>query len=57
MVGDSYNIGSNNEKSNIEIVQTICKILDSKLPRKSGKTYEELIDYIDDRPGHDFNMH
>tara|TARA_Y100001936_G_C16087855_1_gene683207 strand:- start:2961 stop:3977 length:1017 start_codon:yes stop_codon:yes gene_type:complete len=54
VVGDSYNIGSNNEKSNIEIVQTICKILDSKLPRKSGKTYKDLIDFVDDRPGHDF---
>ena len=52
--GETYNIGGNNEKSNLEIVKTICRILDNKKPRKNNKLYEELIDFVDDRPGHDY---
>lgn len=53
-VGQTYNIGGNNEKQNIEIVQTICDILDNKvgfLP--SGDSRRSLIKFVKDRPGHD----
>ena len=53
-VGGTYNIGGNNEIKNIDIVRTICKIMDRLLPRDSGNSYEELITYVADRPGHDF---
>ncbi len=51
-VGRTYNIGGNNEFSNLELVNTICSILDRLKPRKKG-TYEELIKFVQDRPGHD----
>lgn len=50
-VGSSYNIGGENELRNIDIVKKICKILDKLLPRESK--YEELIMFVNDRPGHD----
>tara|TARA_Y100001935_G_scaffold70757_1_gene59138 strand:+ start:1595 stop:2611 length:1017 start_codon:yes stop_codon:yes gene_type:complete len=50
----TYNIGANNEISNIEIVKRICSVLDNKIPRSDGMSYENLIKFIDDRPGHDF---
>jgi len=53
-LGETYNIGGNNEKSNLEIVKTICNILGNKKPRINGKLYEDLIDFVDDRPGHDY---
>jgi len=53
-IGQTYNIGGNNEIENIQIVHTICDILDNKIPRKSKKSYKELIKYVRDRPGHDF---
>ncbi len=52
--GNTYNIGGNNEKSNLEIVMTICEILNKKIPRKNGETYEDLVNFVEDRPGHDF---
>ena len=52
--GETYNVGGCNEKNNIEIVKTICNILDQKRPRKNGKKYEELITFVEDRAGHDF---
>ena len=51
--GDTYNIGGRNEKSNIEVVQLICKILDELSPSKNIKSYSELISFVKDRPGHD----
>lgn len=51
--GETYNIGGHNERNNITIVKTICAILDEKHPRKSGK-YEDLIEFVQDRAGHDF---
>jgi len=51
-VGDTYNIGGNNERSNLELVQTICRIMDGFKPRNSG-TYDDLISFVTDRPGHD----
>ena len=53
-VGDTYNIGGNNEIKNIEIVNIICNYLDEVKPRKSGKKYNDLITFVKDRPGHDF---
>lgn len=50
-IGETYNIGGHNEKQNIEVVQTICRILDTIVP-KSGN-YEDQITYVSDRPGHD----
>jgi len=52
-LGETYNIGGWNEKPNIEIVQTICRLLDSLRPRTDGKAYAEQITYVTDRPGHD----
>lgn len=52
--GETYNVGGHNERANITIVKTICAILDEKRPRKNGKKYEELITFVQDRPGHDF---
>lgn len=53
VIGETYNIGGHNEKQNIEVVITICRILDELQPRSSGQVYESLITYVKDRPGHD----
>ena len=50
--GETYNIGGDNERRNIDLVETICAIMDSVRPRASG-TYSELITFVTDRPGHD----
>tara|TARA_R110001592_G_scaffold85353_1_gene252164 strand:+ start:4997 stop:6082 length:1086 start_codon:yes stop_codon:yes gene_type:complete len=50
-VGETYNIGGHNEKKNLEVVQTICTILDLLVPKNS--LYAEQITYVADRPGHD----
>jgi dTDP-glucose 4,6-dehydratase len=52
-VGDVYNIGGNNEKTNLEVVNTICNLLDELQPRQDGKTYREQIQFVQDRLGHD----
>ncbi len=51
-VGRSYNIGGENERTNLELVQTLCGILDDLRPRASG-SYAEQITFVTDRPGHD----
>ena len=51
-VGDTYNIGGNNEWKNLDLILLLCKILDKKLNRVAG-TSEKLITYVKDRPGHD----
>jgi len=53
--GEVYNIGGHNEKQNIEVVKTICAILDELMPKRPNgiARYEELITYVTDRPGHD----
>lgn len=51
-LGRSYNIGGENERTNLDLVKTICGILDEKRPRDSG-TYADLITFVADRPGHD----
>ena len=52
--GETYNIGGSCEKNNIEVVSEICKILDSIKPKQDGSSYKEQIEFVKDRPGHDF---
>lgn len=52
-VGETYNIGGGSEKANIEIVCTLCDILDAEKPRAGGGSYREQIAFVGDRPGHD----
>lgn len=51
--GRTYNVGGNNEKQNIDVVKTLCTILDRLRPREDGKSYSSQIGYVADRPGHD----
>jgi dTDP-glucose 4,6-dehydratase len=51
-VGETYNVGGHNERTNLEVVRTICKTLDELKPRAEG-SYEDLIVFVSDRPGHD----
>ena len=52
-VGETYNVGGWNEKPNLDVVRTLCAILDELSPRVDGKSYAEQITYVTDRPGHD----
>lgn len=52
-IGETYNIGGHNEKQNIEVVKTICHILDELKPQANDQPYESLIKFVKDRPGHD----
>ena len=52
-IGETYNIGGWNEKANLEVVHTLCAILDELSPRADGQAYKEQITYVKDRPGHD----
>ena len=52
-VGETYNVGGLNEKPNLEIVHTVCALLDELKPRADGKPYKGQITYVSDRPGHD----
>lgn len=54
-IGETYNIGGHNEKANIEVVKTICALLEELVPNKPAgvEKYEHLITYVTDRPGHD----
>ncbi|MCE9542473.1 MAG: dTDP-glucose 4,6-dehydratase [Verrucomicrobia bacterium] len=52
-VGETYNVGGWNEKPNLDVVHTLCAILDELSPRADGKSYAEQITYVPDRPGHD----
>ena len=51
--GEAYNIGGWNEKPNLDIVHTVCALLDEFRPRADGKPYREQVSYVTDRPGHD----
>ena len=53
-IGRSYNVGGNEERKNIDVVQTVCRILDRLSPASGGEQYEKQITYVTDRPGHDF---
>ena len=52
-LGEVYNIGGWNEKANLDIVHTVCALLDELRPRNDGKSYREQIAFVADRPGHD----
>ncbi len=52
-LGETYNVGGWNEKANIDVVHTLCDILDEEQPRGDGKSYREQITFVKDRPGHD----
>jgi dTDP-glucose 4,6-dehydratase len=52
-VGETYNVGGWNEKPNLDVVHTLCAILDELSPRADGKSYVGQITYVTDRPGHD----
>jgi dTDP-glucose 4,6-dehydratase len=52
-VGDAYNVGGWNERTNLEVVKTLCVILDELKPKSDGKSYFDQITFVKDRPGHD----
>ena len=52
-IGETYNVGGWNEKPNLDIVHTVCALLDELRPRPDGKPYKDQITYVTDRPGHD----
>jgi len=51
--GETYNVGGNSERKNLDVVRTICAILDRLQPRADGKPYADQITFVTDRPGHD----
>ena len=51
--GETYNVGGRNERTNLEVVESICDTLDTLKPTKDGTAYRELITFVTDRPGHD----
>ena len=51
--GETYAIGGESQRTNRDVVETICEILDEKEPREDGKSYKEQIKFVTDRPGHD----
>jgi dTDP-glucose 4,6-dehydratase len=52
-LGETYNVGGWNEKANLDVVKTLCSILDELKPKADGSKYESQITYVKDRPGHD----
>jgi dTDP-glucose 4,6-dehydratase len=52
-IGETYNIGGNNERRNIDLARLLCTILDSRRPRSGGRSYQDQITFVTDRPGHD----
>jgi dTDP-glucose 4,6-dehydratase len=52
-LGEVYNIGGNNEKANLEMVHTLCSLLDEMVPNAANAPHKSLIKFVDDRPGHD----
>ncbi|MEP2936562.1 MAG: dTDP-glucose 4,6-dehydratase [Gilvibacter sp.] len=53
-LGETYNIGGNNEYANLTIAKHICGVLDTQFPAKNNKSYSDQISFVADRPGHDF---
>jgi dTDP-glucose 4,6-dehydratase len=51
--GETYNVGGNSERTNLEVVRTVCRLLDEMRPRADGRPYAEQIGFVADRPGHD----
>ena len=54
VAGESYMVGGNNERTNLQVVEVICDTLDGIEPRADGRSYREQISFVADRPGHDF---
>ncbi|MDC7807954.1 dTDP-glucose 4,6-dehydratase [Luteimonas sp BLCC-B24] len=52
-VGETYNVGGDSERQNIEVVEAICRLLDARRPREDGQPRSSQITYVKDRPGHD----
>ena len=52
-VGESYNVGGRNERTNLQVVETICDVLDARMPLSGGGSRRALISFVTDRPGHD----
>ena len=52
-LGETYNVGGWNEQANLDIVHTVCALLDELRPRADGKAYKDQITFVKDRPGHD----
>jgi dTDP-glucose 4,6-dehydratase len=52
-LGESYNVGGRSERTNLQVVETICEILDRERPLGDGRSYRDLIKFVPDRPGHD----
>ena len=52
-MGETYNVGGWNEKTNLEVVETLCTVLDELKPKSDGKSYADQITFVKDRPGHD----
>src|SRR3546814_16101022 len=52
-VGESYNIGGREERTNLQVVEAICALLDQRVPPAGGGTRRDLIRFVADRPGHD----
>jgi dTDP-glucose 4,6-dehydratase len=53
LIGESYNIGGGNQPTNLEIVETICALLDAKAPLPDNGPHRQFIQFVKDRPGHD----
>jgi dTDP-glucose 4,6-dehydratase len=54
VVGESYNVGGGAERTNIDVVRTLCAILDELAPRRDRRPHAEAIAFVTDRPGHDY---
>ena len=52
-VGESYNVGGRSERTNLQVVEAVCDLLDAKRPLEGGRSHRELIEFVEDRPGHD----
>ena len=52
-IGETYNVGHWNEKTNLEVVENLCNFLDELKPKTDGSKYENQITFVKDRPGHD----
>ena len=52
-IGQTYLVGGNSERTNLEIVTNLCQIINKIMPKSDGKDYNDLIEYVNDRPGHD----
>ncbi|HEU5285360.1 MAG TPA: dTDP-glucose 4,6-dehydratase, partial [Sphingomicrobium sp.] len=52
-VGESYNVGGRSERTNLQVVEAVCDLLDSRRPLDNGRSHRELIEFVADRPGHD----